>query len=28
MGHGFNIEAADIVNDTVLGFLKRHSLAR
>lgn len=25
MGHGFNIEAADIVNDTVLRFLKRHS---
>lgn len=25
MGHGFNIEAADIVNDTVLGFLNRHS---
>jgi len=25
MKHGFNIEAADEVNDTVLGFLKRHS---
>jgi len=28
MGHGFNIEAADTVNDTLLRFLKRHSLSR
>ncbi|OGN93027.1 MAG: hypothetical protein A2Z75_07955 [Chloroflexi bacterium RBG_13_50_10] len=25
MGHGFNIEAADTVNDAVLRFIKRHS---
>jgi 3-oxoadipate enol-lactonase len=26
MGHGFNIEAADIVNDTVLSFLRQHRI--
>jgi 3-oxoadipate enol-lactonase len=28
MGHGFNIEASDVVNDTVLRFLRQHSHSR